>query len=284
MLVVQHDQQCFREQLRIGAQAVVDAGNQRIATHDVVRRMLVVLVGPEIGRLDKGEGRQVAFGHVLIEMLVAPVFAEMVELVRHYHGLRHVAEIDAPVDMVVGQLVIQRALVVEMQRRIEEPAGLADLAERGAALGEQPVDPGRARHRGEPVVADHELFGQQVKRGQEAAWIPGHHFGALVLRAGRVGRDEVRHEPLAGAAGELCDRVGQIVARVPVDVAGRGFRAGPPDRCHPGWCADGQGRRPSGRAGSRPCSRACGRSSCSPSSAPQRGRWGASPWSCCLAW
>ena len=145
MLVVHHDQEGAIEQVGIGAQGVVDLGDQHVAAQHVVRRVLVVLIGAEIGRLDEGIGRQIAAGDVVVPVGEAAIAVQMLELMGQHQGLRHVAEIDPPRHPGVVQLVVERALVVEVQLAAEQAARLADMAQRSAGMGEQPVDPGRAR-------------------------------------------------------------------------------------------------------------------------------------------
>jgi hypothetical protein len=58
---------------------------------------------------------------------------------------------------------------------------------------------------------------------QKATRIPGHDLAPLLRRAGRVGADVIVDESLIGAAVQLGDRVGQVVQRVAIDVAGAGL-------------------------------------------------------------
>jgi hypothetical protein len=62
VLVVEHHEQGRLPQRRIAPQRVVDVGDQVLAAHDVVRRMVVVRARAEIVGLDQREAREVGLG------------------------------------------------------------------------------------------------------------------------------------------------------------------------------------------------------------------------------
>ena len=149
VLVVEHDQQRPGPQRRVGPQRVVDAGNEHLPAQDVTRRMLIVLVR-EVVRLNEGELRKVVGrpSRVREERLEAAVLRGVArsQLMREHQRLRHVTVVDVPGDLLRVQPVVERVLVVVVQIEVERRVGHLHTAERGAAVHEQPVGPGRTGH------------------------------------------------------------------------------------------------------------------------------------------
>ena len=176
--------------------------------------------GPDEGhvhevRVDPGHGRQLPVLRVVEEVPrreeAPPVeVRELVQIaepeLRVGEAERpHVVRVPAPRDLVRLEMAHERRNVVDRDAHAVLAPG------RLPAQRVQPIRPGRARHRAEPAVADHELAREMVVHGQLAPVVVAHHHVAelrLLPLLGEV-RDEAAH-----VVAHLLRRAPAAVARV----------------------------------------------------------------------
>ena len=172
VLVVQHDQQALLP-IPAAHQRIVDTAQEVLTQPDVVRRMLVgrrPVVGPHVVRLDEAVARERALLQIreepreVAEIAIgvglddgAELLDQPVPQARDAPGLREVARVDPPRDVVGVELVVNRR-----RARIErfvEPA--AHQAARRGGVHIETIRPRRPRQRREPAGARAVFAGQR---------------------------------------------------------------------------------------------------------------------------
>src|SRR6478609_2259164 len=109
VFVIRHDQERAVPELFVGANRIVDLGEQVLTAEDIVRRMIVARVRLKVGRFDQRKRGEILdlSGSVVKELVEGMVTSRVCgfELMNEQERERKIVEVDLPGDLLLIQAV-----------------------------------------------------------------------------------------------------------------------------------------------------------------------------------